>query len=82
LIYKKIEYPMSKMEFPMSKECIAIALPFYLKIDRIPSFINGHSIWDIHYSLFMPYAFPDSAREREKFLSFDQTSLFRDQRRG
>jgi hypothetical protein len=39
---------------------------FLIKIDRIPSFIIGHSIVDIHYSFFMPYAFPHSAREQEK----------------
>jgi hypothetical protein len=36
----------------MSKECIADLLSFNLRIDRIPSFVIGHSILDIHYSPF------------------------------
>jgi len=42
---------------------------FFLSIDKIPSFIIGHSLLDIHYSLFMPYAFPPSTRQREKVSS-------------
>jgi hypothetical protein len=44
---------ISNKEFPMSKEGIAIALPFCYQIGRIPPFIIGHSI--LEYSLFAFY---------------------------